>query len=238
MSNTVDDILALIPARGGSKGLPHKNILPCGGHPLIAHTIAAALGARPRVRRVVVSTDDPTIAKVSREAGAEVPFVRPDALASDTAKSIDVAAHALNWFATNESWRPQWLLLLQPTSPLRTTEDILKAIDAAGNDPRADSVISVVSFDKYHPFYAKKIVDGALQPYLSGAPAPRRQDLDPVYGNNGAIYLTRARAILEKANLYGDRSIPYVMPSERSLDIDTAFDLQLASLLLGPAKVQ
>ena len=102
MSNAVDDILALIPARGGSKGLPQKNILPCGGRPLIAHTIAAALGARPRVRRVVVSTDDPAIAKVSREAGAEVPFVRPDVLASDTAKSIDVAAHALSWFP---SWR-------------------------------------------------------------------------------------------------------------------------------------
>jgi CMP-N,N'-diacetyllegionaminic acid synthase len=236
MNSGVGGILALIPARGGSKGLPQKNILPCAGRPLIAHTIVAALGARPRVRRVVVSTDDIAIADVSRQAGAEVPFMRPQELAGDVTQSIDVVLHALSWFDKNESWQPEWLLLLQPTSPLRTTEDILKAVDAAACDSKADSVISVVNFEKFHPLYARKIVDGALQPFLPCAPVSRRQELDPVYGNNGAIYLTRTRTIIREVSLYGGRSIPYVMPPERSLDIDNEFDLRLASFLLADTK--
>lgn len=236
MNDMIGDVLALIPARGGSKGLPQKNILPCAGQPLIVHTIAAAFGARPRVRRVVVSTDDAAIADISRQAGAEVPFVRPPEVAGDTAQSIDVVTHALRWFDKNEGWQPEWLLLLQPTSPLRTTEDILEAMDVAARDPQADSVISVVNFEKCHPLYARKIVDGALQPFLPGAPVSRRQELDPVYGNNGAIYLTRTRTIIREASLYGNRSIPYVMPHERSLDIDTELDLRLASFLLETAR--
>jgi CMP-N-acetylneuraminic acid synthetase len=234
MNDMIGDVLALIPARGGSKGLPQKNILPCAGQPLIVHTIAAAIGARPRVQRVVVSTDDATIADVSRQAGAEVPFMRPKELAGDTAESIDVVTHALSWLDENQGWRPEWLLLLQPTSPLRTTEDILEALKAASRDRQADSVISVVRL-KHHPFYARRIVDGVLQPFPPDASASRRQELEPVYGNNGAIYLTRTRTIMREANLYGTRCIPYVMPHERSLDIDSEFDLRLASFLLESA---
>ncbi|MDT3687765.1 MAG: acylneuraminate cytidylyltransferase family protein [Pseudorhodoplanes sp.] len=231
MSDAVEDILALIPARGGSKGLPQKNILPCAGRPLIAHTIAAALTAQ--MKRVVVSTDDPAIAEISRQNGAEVPFMRPQALATDAARSIDVVTHALTFFDQNESWRPDWVLLLQPTSPLRTSDDIRQAISLAAGDSESDSVVSVVNSEKFHPLYARRIVDGVLRPYLPSVPISRRQDLDPVYCNNGAIYLTRTRTLIRDASLYGNRSIPYVMPFERSLDIDTEFDLRLASFLLS-----
>jgi CMP-N,N'-diacetyllegionaminic acid synthase len=237
MNEPIENILALIPARGGSKGLLRKNIRPCGGRPLIVHSIVAALAVRPSIKRVMVSTDDAEIADVARGVGAEVPFVRPAPLASDTTRSLEVVLHALDWLSAEEDWLPDWVLLLQPTSPLRNHKDIEATLFAAANST-CDSVVSVTEVDKHHPFVVKRIKDGILQPFLSDAPAPtRRQDYEPVYALNGAIYLTRTAVIHEQNSLYGAVCRPYLMPPERSLDVDTAFDLKVASLLLSDQPV-
>jgi CMP-N-acetylneuraminic acid synthetase len=220
-------VLALIPARGGSKRLPRKNLLACGDRPLIAHTIAAAVAMHPPLGHVAVSTDDEEIAATSRSLGAEVPFLRPAVLSSDAATSIDVARHALDWYRENASFAPDWLLLLQPTSPLRTASDIEAALSIAAGQS-CDSVIGVAAIRHGHPVHAKRLAGGLLKPYMSehGGTA------EVAYAVNGAIYLTRTAAV-RQGTFYGERSLPYLMPAERSIDIDDRFDLELASYLFA-----
>jgi CMP-N-acetylneuraminic acid synthetase len=227
MNDAAKKILALIPARGGSKRLPRKNILMCSGRPLIVHTIAAAQAVRPALGRIVVSTDDAEIAEVSRCAGLDVPFIRPAALAADSASSLEVVRHALQWFETDSGWKPEWVLLLQPTSPLRQTSDIEAAI-AIATSKKCDSVISVVQLQHQHPNSAKRIENGFLEAFYPES----HIDKAPAYANNGAIYLTRTSIIRDLGSLYGKYCRPYVMLRERSVDIDTAVDLQVASFLL------
>lgn len=225
------DVLAVIPARGGSKGLPGKNIRDLAGRPLIAHSIAAAQAVRPPLRKILVSTDDAAIANVARDAGAEVPFMRPPELAGDTAGSMEVVRHAVEWIRRVEGWEPRWLLLLQPTSPLRTVSDIEAALSIATCSP-CDSVIGVSAIAHGHPRLARRIDDGRLAPYFAATDTPtRRQELDPAYYINGAIYLTRIETI-DDGSFYGEVVRPYVMPAERAVDIDTEFDLRLAACLL------
>ena len=232
--------LALIPARGGSKGIPHKNLAPGGGRPLIAWTVAAARAAGP-VDRVVVSTDDAVIAAVGRELGAEIPFLRPAELAQDDTPGIAPPLHALRWLEKHEGYRPALLLLLQPTSPLRTAEDIRAAVELL-QARDADAVVSVTPVRK-HPHWMKRLgaegrlIDApALAHGLEAVPqrgGTRRQDLPPLYAPNGAVYLARRDVLLDHGGWYTERTYAYVMPEERSLDIDTPWDLHLADLVLG-----
>lgn len=223
--------VGLITARGGSKGIPQKNIRPLAGKPLIAWTIEAALRSR-RLERVIVSTDDEEIAKVSREWGADVPFMRPAELAKDDSPHLEVIRHALGWLESESEAELDYLMLLQPTSPLRTCADIDRAI-ALGEEKDADAVISVCQTHD-HPFLSKQVAaDGKLldfvqkpQGYLA------RQSLPPAYSLNGAIYLVRRSLLLERDDWYTDRTFAYIMPPERSLDIDTPWDLHLVDLIL------
>lgn len=230
MNNVAANTLALIPARGGSKRLPRKNVLPCSGRPLIGHTIAAAQAVRPVLGGIMVSTDDAEIAEVSRAAGADVPFMRPAAIASDDASSLDVVRHALSWIDAAGGWKPEWVLLLQPTSPLRQACDIEAAIAIAASQ-QCDSIISVVQLGHDHLHNAKRIEDGVLKPFYLESDLLEEQ----AYVNNGAIYLTRAAVIRDQGSLYGKLSRPYVMPHERSIDVNTALDLQFASWLFDAA---
>jgi CMP-N-acetylneuraminic acid synthetase len=226
-------VLALIPARGGSKGVPRKNLREVGGKPLLAHTIECALARRGRFHRVIVSTDDPEIARVARAAGAEVPFTRPPELAADTAPMAPVAQHALRWVEQADGLRLDWLCLLQPTAPLRAPEDLDAALDlaAAGG---SDAVISVVRVFAVHPILMKRIEAGRLLPYcVEETEGTRRQDYQPpAYMRNGAVYLVRRDVLLERGSLWGDVIRPYVMPESRSLSVDGELDLRLADLLL------
>jgi CMP-N,N'-diacetyllegionaminic acid synthase len=226
-------ILGLVTARGGSKGIPQKNIMPVAGKPMISWTIMAALGAQ-KLTRTIVSTDDEHIAKVAREAGADVPFVRPAELAADDTPHMDVIEHALQWMETHEKWKPDYLLLLQPTSPLRNSADIDAVIDVAMNDD-LDSVVSVCE-SPAHPYWMKKIdASGRLQAFLPEVDmGTHRQQLPKVYVVNGAIYMARRELLLKRGTFYTDRTFGYVMPPDRSIDIDEMADLRRVEEILIP----
>ena len=223
--------LAVITARGGSKGIPQKNLITILGKPLIAYTIEAALQAKT-LTRIIVSTDDKTIAQVSEQYGAEVPFSRPQHLASDTATSISALQHAVTYLANEEDYTTDIVVCLQPTSPLRSAEDIDQAVNLCLNSG-ADSVVSLCQA-KYHPFWMKKIVDGRVFPLINEDEQnyTRRQDLPPVYQLNGALYVTRTKVLLEENRILGEYTMPYIMPQERSIDIDTQTDLRTVESIL------
>ena len=225
------NILALIPARGGSKGIPHKNIQPLAGRPLIAWSIEAALEAQS-VSRVIVSTDDEKIAQTACHYGGEVPFLRPAELAGDAILTIDVVLHTLGWLVENRQTIPDYMLVLQPTSPLRTSEDIEAAI-RLGLSKNAAAVVSVCEANP-HPYLCKRILeDGTLQDFVSAERQYlRRQDMPDAYALNGAIYLNRTENLLAEKTLHPRHALAYVMPVERSLDIDTGWDMHLADLIL------
>lgn len=227
----MSDIVALITARGGSKRLPDKNLLPLAGKPLLAWTIEAARGARS-VSRLLVSTDCPAIAAVASEYGAEVPFLRPAHLAQDDSPHIDVVCHALDWLQETAGQLPEYLLLLQPTSPLRTAADIDEAVEHVRRC-RADALVSVCPA-QHHPLLTRRITaDGLLASYMDSPLAyPRHQDLPPAYALNGAIYLTRPAVLEGQRTFLPAATVAHVMPRERSIDIDHAWDLNLAQLIL------
>ena len=225
------ETLAIIPARGGSKGLPGKNIRPLAGVPMIGHTIRAAQEARA-VDRVLVSTDDEEIASVAREFGAEVPFLRPPELSGDKASGVDVCLHALSYAQSEMSCQPRLVVLLQPTSPMRNAEDIDAAIQLLA-ESQADSVVSVKPVTEY-PQWMKKM-DGehrisSLFEEMDITSA--RQDLEKSYLLNGAIYLSRASSLSKHGSFYGGDTRGYLMPEERSIDIDTLNDFLMAEALM------
>jgi len=224
-------VLGVIPARGGSKGLSRKNILHLAGKPLIAYTIEVALSTS-FLDRLIVSTDDEEIAKVAHQHGAEVPFCRPFDLARDETLVYPVLIHAVQWLSEHQDCNPDFVLLLQPTSPLRTVEDIDAAINIAIT-AEAEAVVSVTPVHQ-HPYWMKQVTeDGRLTDHLPLERFPnRRQDLPVVYALNGAIYLAETRILLERQTFYTDRTYAYIMPPERSLDIDSKWDLYLAELVL------
>jgi N-acylneuraminate cytidylyltransferase len=209
--------LGVITARGGSKGLPGKNILPAAGRPLIAWTIDAAL-ASESIDRLVLSTDDDAIADVARRHGCEVPFRRPAELATDSATSIDVLLHALEQLPPFDV-----VVLLQPTSPLRTAQDIdaTCALVAAG----APAAVSVAPVEQ-SPYWMYRLGgDRTLDPILPLPPGvSRRQDLPPVYALNGAVYVADVAWLRQTRTFLTPQTVAHVMPAERSIDIDTAAD--------------
>lgn len=231
-------VLAVIPARGGSKGVPRKNIVMLHGKPLLAYTIGPALAAQ-RLTHVVVSTEDEEIARVARSLGAEVPFMRPAELASDEAKSLPVVQHAVRMMEAREGRPYDVVVLLQPTTPLRTAADIDAGIEkllATGGD----SVVSVVDVGGHHPFRMKRVLeDGRLINYIDqGFEDMRpRQVLPPAYLRSGDLYIARRDVVMEQDTMVGRNCYAYIIPPERAVNIDTRFDLMLAEDLLtqGPA---
>lgn len=219
---------ALIPARKGSKGLPGKNGLPLAGRPLIVWSIAAAR-AVPAIDRIVVSTDDETLVGPCRAAGADVPFLRPAALAGDTASSLDVALHA----ADTLGWPDDAVLvLLQPTSPLRRPEDIAACLDRMAG-AGADSCISVAEAPVPLTWYQTIDPAGRLRPAVPGVEkAPRRQDAPTWVVPNGAVYAIRIGALRAAGGFVTSQTVAHVMPAERSVDIDDRLDFALAETLV------
>ncbi|MBI5597122.1 MAG: acylneuraminate cytidylyltransferase family protein [Elusimicrobia bacterium] len=222
--------LGVIPARGGSKGLPGKNLRPLGGLPLIGWSIRAAQRSA-RLTRTVVSTDDAAIAEAARACGAEVPFTRPPELATDEASIIAVMQHAVRWFEGEEKRRPDIAVLLQPTSPFRTAEDIdgcLRLMEETG----ADSVETVLQ-DPVNPFDRFYLKDGLLVPWSKDTfRYPRRQDAPPVYLETGDVYAMRYPVLMEEGKVAGPRNAGFIIPEDRWVDIDTADDFLYAQWLV------
>ena len=225
-------IIAFIPARGGSKSIPKKNLALVGGKPLIAWTIEAALHSK-HLDEIIVSTDNEEIAECAQRYGAEVPFLRPQELAADTTLTIDVALHLINWYQAEHHNNPDYLLTLQPTSPFRTTQDIDNAITVAlTKEP--DAVVSVYPADP-HPYLTKIITDnGMLSNFIqTDKEYLRRQDMPPAYALNGAIYLNKVESLINDRSFLPENTLAYVMPAERSLDIDDHWDLKIANMIFS-----
>lgn len=226
--------LAIIPARGGSKGLPDKNIRLLDQKPLIQYSIEAALQSSC-VTEVMVTTDSTEIAEISRHAGAAVPFLRPEELSNDEAKSIDVLQHAVDFYESHLKQHYAYIMLLQPTSPLRQVQDIEQAF-ATLLQYEADSLQSV-TLSHNHPYLLRELEEEQLVPYLKHEDSHlRRQDLKDVYALNGAIYIMKRDVLMIDHSLVGHRNCGYIMPEERSIDIDTAFDLRLAQFMLTESR--
>lgn len=225
-------VLAVIAARGGSKGVPRKNVLPLGNKPLIAWTIEAALAAKT-VDRVIVSSDDPEIIDVAVVYGAEAPFVRPAELARDDTPGTAPVLHALD--AVSEPY--EFVVLLQPTSPFRTAEDIDAAVELCAGS-RAPSVVSVAPA-RTSPYWTFVIRDdGTLNTVMPGDKViGRRQELPPVYELNGAVYVARTEWFRAGESFIGEGTLAYVMPEERSHEIDTSLDLIVARAFLDAGEI-
>lgn len=229
-------IYSLIPARGGSKGVPHKNIRLLCGKPLITHSIEISLQS-PSIQRTFVSTDSEKIAEVARNAGAEVPFLRPADLAQDDTRDLPVFQHFLGWLEQNHVPLPDAIFQFRPTSPARRVEKIEEAIELLKKNPEADSVRGVTE-PAQNPYKMWTIDEnGFLRALLNipGVPEPfnePRQSLPAVYWQIGYLDLIRSRTILEKKSLTGTRILPLKIESRDSIDIDDEFSFQLAEFLM------
>lgn len=227
------DLMCLIPARKGSKGVKSKNKRMLGGRPLVSWSLELACQASDMFSEVVLSTDDPEIAAIGENFGVSVPFLRPPELAADSSKTIDVVKHALDFFRAKQRYFDA-VMILQPTTPFRALIDIKKAIQIF-SDKKPDSVISVVQTESHHPILMKRISDqGYLHDFFQKEPeGTRRQDYRPrAYLRNGCIYLTDVRVIDEKSSLWGDIIVPYIMPEERSINIDSELDFKICEILM------
>ncbi|SDB56074.1 N-acylneuraminate cytidylyltransferase [Pseudobutyrivibrio sp. YE44] len=230
-------MLAIIPARGGSKGLPGKNIKPLLGKPLIAYAVEAALASK-YIDRVIVTTDDEEIARVAREAGAEVPFMRPAELASDTATAVDVYIHATE-FMMKETGEPiEKFMVLLPTAPLRTVAHIDGAVEAF-KAQGSDTLISVTEAETPPSWYMNMDDRGCIANAgfgMKGAIVNNRQVNDAYYIPNGAIYILDYKLLKEKRTYYSDNTYGYVMGRLESIDIDNIDDFEYAEFLMKKAQ--
>ena len=222
--------LGVVPARGGSKGIPQKNLAIVAGRPLLAYTADAARASR--LSRTVVSTDDPATADLARGLGLEVPFMRPSELATDDALMAPVLEHAVREMKAR-GFSAEAVVLLQPTSPLRRAEHIDRALDlleASG----ADSVVSVVEVPhQFNPVSVMRLDGDRLVPFVEGPPLLRRQDKPRVWARNGPAVLAVRTSVLERGSLYGEDCRPLMMTPEESIDLDTRLDLDLLECLLA-----
>jgi CMP-N-acetylneuraminic acid synthetase len=224
-------VLAVIPARGGSKGIPDKNLALLCGRPLLAYTADAVKGSR-RITRAIVTTDDARIADCARSLGLDVPFMRPASLAGDDVPMLPVLQHAISEMEQT-GFSADTVVLLQPTSPLRRAEHVDAAVDwldRAGGD----SVVSVVEVPhQFNPVSVMRIEDGWLKPFLDVPPVTRRQEKPRVFARNGPAVLVVRAGVVKDGSLYGERSWPLGMSAEDSLDIDTPWDLKLVESVLA-----
>lgn len=224
------EVLAIVQARGGSKGIPGKNIRKLGGHPLIAYSIASGLAATS-VTRLITSTDDNEIAEVAKDYGAEVPFLRPDELATDDAQDFSLFEHALTWLRNSENYIPQMIVQLRPTSPLRPKNSIDDAIKLLFEDNEADCVRTVIP-SQQNPYKMWRTGEKYLSPLLGDEfPEPYnmpRQKLPKTYWQTGHLDVIRYETIVEKNSLTGERVLPLIIEPKYCTDIDNLDDWELA----------
>lgn len=225
------NILYIIPARGGSKGLPGKNIKLLAGKPMIAYSIEAALKSKYQ-GTVFVSTDDTAIADAAKQFGAQVPLLRPAELATDSASTTDVIIHSLNYYKQQQLIF-DLIVVLQPTSPLRTSADIDAAIDALISK-QAEAIVSVCE-NEHHPLWSNTLPDnGSMAQFIrEDIKGKNRQQLPVHYRLNGAIYVSFVEAFLKNKGFVHSGTYAYIMPTERSVDVDHLIDFKLAELLLN-----
>ena len=231
MTNKKPKVLALIPARGGSRRLPGKNLLKLCGEPITVWSIKAAQQSK-YVDRIVVSTDSDEISEVARAAGADVPFMRPNYLASDTASSLDVVKHALNEL-NQKGQCYEFIVLLQPTSPLRTSKHIDESFELLQSKD-ADAIVGVTELD--HPIELTNRLpdDLSMKGFFTTDSHLRSQNFPKRYRVNGAIYLVRVESLIKENTIFlSDRIYAYKMDREVSVDIDTPYDLRLADALFN-----
>ncbi|MBK9779889.1 MAG: acylneuraminate cytidylyltransferase family protein [Anaerolineales bacterium] len=219
-------VLGIIPARSGSKGIPGKNVRLLNGKPLIQYTAEAAHSSK-LVDRLILTTDSQTIADTGRNLGIEVPFLRPSELAQDDTPMLPVIEHVLQ-FLESQAWRPDIILLLQPTAPLRLAEHIEQAISLL-LETKCESVVSVVEVPRHYvPDFVLRLEEGRLKPFLDAPLATRRQDARPAYSRDGTIYAFRYDMFVAKHNIYGDDCRPLIIPESLSCNLDTMEDWQMA----------
>jgi CMP-N,N'-diacetyllegionaminic acid synthase len=226
-------ILGIVPARGGSKSVPRKNIAPIAGKLLLAYTVEEALKVAA-ITDLIVSTDDPEIADIACSLGAMAPFLRPAELATDQAQSALVLRHGLQEMEARRGVHYDAIMMLQPTTPLRQASHIQTAIDMLTTHD-CDSVVSVVSVGGNHPFRMKRLVDNRLVNYIDqGFEDMRpRQVLPPVYIRNGAVYLSRRHVVVDQEQIVGSVCLGFEMGVEESVNIDDRLDFKMAELLLS-----
>jgi CMP-N,N'-diacetyllegionaminic acid synthase len=230
-------VLGIITARGGSKGVPGKNLKLLGGQPLLAYTVEAAIDTA--VDRLILSTDDPKIAEAGRALGCDVPFMRPPELARDETPHLPVIQHAVRWLQEHDRYTADVVVTLQPTSPLRSAIDIsgaLRMLELSG----ADSVVSVTEVSAHaHPMRMLRLdASGEASLFVTGQPVRtrinRRQDLPPAFVMNGAVYACRTSVLFgDDPSLYGDRVVAFPMPAARSISIDSFEDWAEAEAALA-----
>lgn len=229
-----EKIICIIPARGGSKGVPRKNVRLLGGKPLIAYTIETAKESK-YIERVIVTTDDEEIAEVARQYGAEVPFIRPAELAEDDTPPDPVLVHTLEFLREKENLEPEIIVWLEPPTPFRTVEEVDEAIRIFDADKEADSLRAVCE-PSQNPFKMWTLEGKYLEPLIEQKEALHtgpRQKTKKVYWQNGSIFLLRYDTIMKKGNFFGDKILPLIVGNDKNIDIDTEEDLKLAELYLG-----
>lgn len=228
-----NEILALIPARGGSKGIPGKNLISLCGKPLIQYTIDAAKKSKI-ITRTILSSDDDEIINYCKKQDIEVPFKRPEEYAEDTSSMIDVIYHAVRFLELKENYLPDYILLLQPTSPLRTENHIDEALTKLINSG-ADSIVSVVDVPhNFNPYSIMSLKDDYLIPHLEFDEKKNSRQLKPKYfaRNGAAIYAFTYDCLMNKNSIYGDKILPYFMKKEESIDIDEKIDLLFSETII------
>lgn len=222
-------ILAIIPARGGSKGIPRKNIKSLNGKPLLYYTIEEALKSK-YIDRVTVSTEDKEIADLSKVYGDDILLIRPKELAMDNTPGIDPILHAVKWFQS-KGYNYDYVICLQCTSPFRQVYQIDEAIEKLINEG-ADSIVSVCE-SEVNPFWMKTIENGLMKDFLNNIPFySRRQDTPSVYRLNGSLYISKTEILLQNRNWYTDKTLAYVMDRNTSIDIDDMTDFKFAEFLM------
>lgn len=231
---TAPAVLAVITARGGSKGIPGKNIKDLGGKPLIAYSIESAKQSK-LITHCIVSTDSEEIANVARQYGADVPFIRPAELSTDTAGHLEVMQHAIQFMEQSRGITYDYIVILQPTSPFRLAEDIDNTLEKL-IETGADSSLSMVELvGGAHPIKAKRMEGDRVVPYCDSLPPEeglRRQDFPPAYKRSSAVFSMRRATIMEKRKIYGTFVVGHIVPSDRSIDIDEPFDWIKAEYML------
>ena len=226
-------VIAIIPARSGSKGLPGKNTQDLCGKPLIAWSIDSALGSK-YIDTTVVSTNSVEIMKVGHEFGAEVPFLRPEELATDDALTFDVIKHTLDYYKFNLGEDFFYTVLLEPTSPLRNSEDIDRAMLQLTHNHHATSAVGVSRTEAQNPNFLVKISEGGLISKFDGLEivVKRRQDIDDVYFLEGSVYISETEALLKNRSFYHNQTIGCIFPKWKSLEIDDADDFIMVEALM------
>ncbi|MGZ3863613.1 MAG: acylneuraminate cytidylyltransferase family protein [Bacteroidia bacterium] len=229
------EVLFVIPARGGSKGLPKKNIKPIAGKPLIAWSAEAAAKAAKLIGNcdVIVSTDSEEIAGIAKQYGAQVPFIRPAELSNDTAASIDVMLHALD-FMEKSGKQYKYLAMIEPTSPQRDEQDLINALQQLKSTNGAESIVGVCKTESCHPLFLTKLNKGFLEPYENKTyKVYRRQEIDEVFFFEGSMYISNTESLKKRKAFYHEKALGFEMPKWKSFEIDDMVDFIIIEQLLN-----